>query len=413
VRVESVRNLAGVLLTAGLLAPTVHAQVELVQRLTETTNNPVISRKGGFIHAFPITWRGDHVYVETHYEGLITIFRRDPDRGKLSRLEALSFDDAKDMSIEDFTWVGNRLYFYGGAGHCTGDGDSRGLRWVEADDATGRLAIKGNIRIPLAGGLVASKDRKDLYLLLSRQRKIVQYRLQPDGTPERTGETALKDATASVGCLSIAGDGTTLFAMQLPGVPEPGKPVPPALLFAAEVKADGAVVYTGATALEELTKGLAWVDKDGKRAGWGWGAEPAGCSWSPDGTHCYAFFTCARPLSAPTDFDDRNYRRVALYRRNPAGREVQFVELLDVTDGGNGKPGNLVFEPDGTIGYSNDGLWVTRDPPTGRLTYGGRAKDVGEARPYLDAERGFIYGGCWARQQLTVMKTGRAPRAVK
>jgi hypothetical protein len=399
----------------GILAavPPVRAQVELVQKITETTNNPVISRKGGFIHAFPITWRGGYLYVATHYEGYINIFQRDLGTGRLTRLDALSFDDARDMSIEDFTWIGSRLYFYGTAGHCTGDGDARGLRWVEADDATGKLAIRGNLQIPLASGLVRSKDRKNLFLLLPKQRKIVQYRLLPDGTPERAGEAALADATADVGCLSCTDDGRRLFAMQFPGQPEPGQPVVPAILFAADVKPDGGVAYAGATRLEELTQGLAWVDKNGKKAGWGWGAGPAGCSWSPDGRDCYVFFTCARPRDPPPDFKDENYRRIALYRREPGASQVKFVELLDVTDGGKGKPGNLVFEPDGTIGYSSDGLWVTRDPQTGRLAYGGRAKDVGEARPYLDAENGYLYGGCWAHQQLTVMRTGRKTAAAE
>ena len=393
---------AAALLAAGsFAAATETGQVVLVQKILETTNNPVISRKGGFIHAFPITWRGDYVYVATHYEGYINIFTRDLGTGKLTRLDALSFDDARDMSIDDFTWAGNRLYFYGGAGHCTGDGDSRGLRWVEADSDTGKLTIKGKINIPLGTGLVGSSDQKNLYLLLGKQKKVVRYQLLPDGTPEKAEETALKDATADVGCLSMMRDGKALFAMQVPGVPEPGKPVLPAVLFAAEVKPDGSVVYTGATRLDELTQGLAWVDKDGKRAGWGWGAGPAGCSWSPDGIHCYAFFTCARPLNPPTDFNEKNYRRVALYKRDPANNQVRFVELLDV------KSGNLVFDPDGTTGYFNDGGWGTRDPKTGRLAFGGRAKDVGEARPYLDAENGYIYGGCWSRQQLTVMKTGR------
>jgi len=87
--------------------------LELVEILKEDNEHPILSRKGGFIHAFPITWRGEYVLVATHYEGLLHTFKRDMTTGKLTHIDAFSFDDAKDMSILDFVWAGGRLYFHG------------------------------------------------------------------------------------------------------------------------------------------------------------------------------------------------------------------------------------------------------------------------------------------------------------
>lgn len=348
-------------------------------------------------HVGSLTARGNYVYASVVYTGTIKIFKRDLNTGKLAYAEDFAWGAEHDV-VGNMLWAQGRLYFYGGAGHWTGDGDSRGLRCLETDTTTGKLTEKVRLDIPIASGLVASPDQKTLYLLLRQKQTIVRYKLDQDGKPVKAEETVFKEAAGGVNNLTISGDGNALYAVSAEGA---GAQV--FYLNCIGVGADGSMTYKGKYSLERLTEGIDWPKG---KWGYGWGR---GFGISPDGLHCYADFC----NYGGADF------RLAVFKRDPRSNEVAFQERLeDSTGQAMCRIVSYLFEPDGQIGYFASGTecagnvvgWFARDPRTGKLTFGGVVKETRKSGPcamWLDSENGFLYSGGWARTELDVMKTGK------
>lgn len=348
-------------------------------------------------HVGSMTARGNYVYVSIVYAGAIKIFRRDLATGQLTYAENFVWAGDHDV-VGTMVWAQGRLYFYGGAGHWTGDVDSRGLHCLDADAATGKLTEKAKLDIPIASGLVVSPDQKNLYLLLRQKRMVVRYRLDTDGIPEQAEETVFKDAANDVNNLTLSGDGRVLY-----GVSNEGEGGRISYLNCIVVNAEGTMVYKGKYSLAKLTEGIEWPQG---KWGYGWGR---GFGMSPDGLHCYADFCNYGGADA----------RLAVFKRNAANSEVAFLgRCEDSTTPTMCRIVAYLFEPDGLTGYFASGTecagnvvgWFTRDPASGKLTLGGVIKETKGSGPcalWLDAENGFLYSGGWARPQLNVMKTGR------
>ena len=348
-------------------------------------------------HVGSLTARGNYVYVSIVYAGTIKIFKRDLGTGRLAYVGDFAWAGEHDV-VGTMVWAQGRLYFYGGAGHWTGDGDSRGLHCLEADATTGKLAEKAKIDVPIASGLVASPDQKTLYLLLRQKRMVVRYSLAKDGKPEKAEECVFKDASNDVNNLTLTGDGKALYGMSNEG--EGGRV---SCLNCIAVKADGTLTYKGRYSLAKLTEGIDWPKG---KWGYGWGR---GFGMSPDGLHCYADFCNYGGADA----------RLAVLKRDPKSNEVDLLNRYDdLTAQTLCRNVAYLFESDGLTGYFASGTecvgnvvgWFTRDPSSGRLTLGGVIQETRKSGPcalWLDSENGFLYSGAWAKPQLTVMKTGK------
>jgi hypothetical protein len=340
-------------------------------------------------HVGPVTARGAYIYAAIHYEGRLAYFHRDLKTGLLTYAGVLAFDKP-DMSIDSLVWANGRLYFYGGAGHETGDGDSRGLHWLDVDPTLGKPVEKGKMDISLASGLVASPDQKCLYLLLKQQHKVIRYQLEKDGTPKKTTETVFP-ATGEMSDLYITPDGKTLYAR----VADPG------ILYRMAIGPDGSMVCGGTNSLAKLTEGIIWP---AGKWGYGWGR---GFGVSPDGLCFYADFCNYGGADA----------RTALFVRDPKTGEVMFKAHMETKTGGKMVKMLYAFEPDSTRGYfasqgetsGNVVGWFDRDPKIGELTFGDVVKGTGGGPfcIFLDSENGFLYSGTWATKQLFVIKTGK------
>lgn len=378
------------LVAAGLAAVSVRAAdgPELIQVVKNGTNGVTIKN-----HVGPVTARGDYVYVAIHYSGLLQYYQRDPANGTLTFAGKLAFEK-KDMSIDSLVWANGRLYFHGGSGHETCDGDSRGLHWLDVDAKTGVPAEKGTFDIPIASGLIASPDQKHLYLLLRQKHKVVHYRLAADGTPEKADEIEFADAKGDVWNFTMAPDGKALYGKW--------RVQRDYSVGCIAIRPDGSLTAGDTYGLAQLTDGITWPLT---KFGYGWGS---GFGISPDGLSCYADFC----NYGGADF------RLAVFTRDPKSHAIAFRDRIEAQTGPRMcRIEPYAFEPDGTRGYFASGPesggngvgWFTRDSATGKLTFGGMVKDAGGGPTclYLDSANGCLYAGTWGSQQLLVMKTGR------
>ncbi|MCW8133419.1 MAG: hypothetical protein KIS92_23955 [Planctomycetota bacterium] len=344
-------------------------------------------------HVGALAVRGDYLYASIVYCGQIKIFKRDFATGKLAFQEDWNADDPK-MVVGTMAWANGRLYMNCGVGHWSGDGDSRGLRWLEMDEKTGKLTEKGNLKIPISSGLEVSPDQKHLYVLLRQQKKVLHYTLDADGTPRPAGEAIFADAKGDVFRFKLAPDGKALYGMY------GGTPY---VLGCMEIGADGAPEYKKAFPLDKLTEGVEWPKG---KWGYGWGRN---FHFSPDGTQVYADF-CNYGGKDP---------RMALYARDPKTHELTFTARVE-----GGAPASMVrlealaFEADGTRAYFASGSecsgnivgWADRDPKTGHFTGGGAVKETARGGPdslVYDAEHGLLYAGTWASKSLFVLKVNK------
>ena len=366
------------------------AALTLVQAIKNGTDGVEIKN-----HVGAVTARGDFVYASIVYEGKIKIFKRDAATGKLTFVEDFLWGGEHDV-IGQLAWANGMLYFFGGAGHWTGDGDSRGLHWCQADPKTGKLADKGKIAIPLGAGLAVSPDQKNLYLLLGKKHTVVRYQLDKAGQPVKADEAVFKEADSDVASLLMSSDGKSLYA-------EWGQK--DYSLGCVAVKDDGSMDYKGATSLAKLTEGVDWPKG---KWGYAWGR---GLGISADGLFIYADFY---------NYGDKA-GRTALYARDPKTGEVAFKARMD------DKSGSAMvcikayaFEPNGAVGYFASGGessgttvgWFTRDPKTGLILDVQQVKTAGGGPDslFLDSEHGYLYAGTWGSQTLYVLKIAAGGR---
>jgi hypothetical protein len=342
-------------------------------------------------HVGAISIHNGFVYVGIVYTGQIKIFKQDPATGKLTYTDDCVWAGEHDV-VGTMLWIGDRLYFYGGAGHWTGDGDSRGLNWFDVEK-DGKLSNKSTLKIPLAAGLAAGSDGKSLYVLLGQQRKIARYTLSSEGKPEKADEIVLK-AGGPVSTLTLTADGKALYCL--------GEENQVRFLYCARVSESGTLSDGGKFSLKEMNEGIDWPKG---KWGYGWGNS---YNLSPDGLHVYADFC----NYGSADF------RVIHYTRNPSTNEIAFKENLSEKASRNMTRINMAFESDGSAGYFISGSecagncvgWFKRDAQSGQIEFGGAIKETKGSGPCsicLDSEHGFLYAGGWARQQLFVMRTGR------
>ncbi|HET6252374.1 MAG TPA: hypothetical protein VFE47_32100 [Tepidisphaeraceae bacterium] len=359
-----------------------------------------------------VTSLGDYLYVSLRHNGKLLYFRRDAANGTLKYLGVLDGAKSWQKQIYSFANCGGRLYgICGTASHGLHDGETRGLHWFDIDPKTGAPTEKGKIEVPLScewGGMLASPNEKYLYVLLRIEHKVIRFKIDQDGTPVKVDETAITDfKPADGGCagLTLTADGKFMYALCQSfskGVPLDGKEVLHRDLSLAcmKVKDDGSLVYDRSYSLKELTEGTShWPQ--GK---WGYGVGNA-YGIAPDGLDCYA--------NSYDAYGDNC--RLVLYSRDPKTGGIAFKEDLTASLGRDvgfvrpmGANSAFVFEPDGKTGYcqgSGGFHYFTRDPKTGRLTYGGALAQSQTWSSFLYPVDGFLYMTTWDNQSIYVVKT--------
>lgn len=340
-------------------------------------------------HVTSIVAVGDHVYAGIEYQGLIQCFKRDAASGKLTWVSKTEWGGAHD-SIE-LCLAGGRLYGVGGAGHRTGDGDSRGLHMWEIDLKTGALTEKHQQKVPIAKGILAAPDGKSLYVLYKQKATIAHFTLAADGTPTHADDGVFKDVKGEISALTASADGKSLYVLWAGDTYVAGH---------AAAGAGGALAVQPSLELPQLTEGVTF---DRKKWGWGWGRS---IFLSPDGLHAYVEF-CT--------YGGKDIR-LALCDRDPKTGSLAYKQRVDDKTGATMVRLDAVFEPEGAKGYfvsssessGNVAGWFTREPKSGLLTFGGAVKETKGSGPCcvsIDAKNGALYVGSWSKKNIYVLKT--------
>ncbi|MGH7144680.1 MAG: hypothetical protein ACREJ2_11220 [Planctomycetota bacterium] len=346
-------------------------------------------------HVTAIVPDGDFVFVGIEYTGTIKCFKRDPATGKL-RFVADTVWGVKNDSLQ-LCLAGKTLVGVGGAGHRTGDQDSRDLHSWTVDPKTGALTEKSKLDLPISYGIVAAPDGKCVYVLYKKKATVARFTVAVDGTLAPASTMAFKGVTSEMDSLTLSPDGRNLYALC---TDKQGM-----VLRQLNLGGDGDFASDTAPAISQSLADLtADVHFPLTKWGWDWGH---GIFLSPDGKQLYAHFY---------PYGDTEDVRFAEYNRDPKTGTVTFVKRLDEKTTPAMVRLSAVFEPDGTRGYFVSGSessgnvagWFTRDPKTGDLALGGIVKQTQHSGPCclaLDAKNHVLYVGAWSNQHLYVLKT--------
>ncbi|MCG3179469.1 MAG: hypothetical protein BIFFINMI_01804 [Phycisphaerae bacterium] len=296
---------------------------------------------------------GDRVLIGSHYGGGVNLFKRDRTSGDLTWTGFIDIDaivGKPGQHLDSFTAVaGGRLYVVAVATHASGNGSCFGMMWFDLAGENGKPKLLGRQKCD-AGQPVAAPDGKSLYLQAYFTGAVYQYTLAADGTPQEVAKAAGLGLT---GTGPLSPDGRFLYSISL---------------------RDQAIgcVRLGDGGKPEYVEG--WKLADSLKPV---GSLRSGCvAISPDGRHAYATANGYGLKDEKGKFT--GYNAFGQFTRDPATGRLTFDRLIPVNPK-MVKIVALIFRPDGRTAYyccgtesSGNGVgWLTCDPQSGELAFGG------------------------------------------
>jgi hypothetical protein len=341
-----------------------------------------------------IALAGDRIYVGAHYGGGVNILRNDPTGLSPTYLGFIDLTAVtKPKQHMDCNMAVGRsgiLYVVSVATHAGGNNAGLGLFWYKVA-ADGSSQLLGRQRCD-AGTPTLSADGKSLYLQANFTGAVYRYALADDGTPAQAEKVA---GAGLFGKGPLSSDGRWLYSLSLKDHS----------IGRVGAKDDGTLAYGGALDFSQ------WIKPVGE-------VRNSMMAISPDGRHAYAALW---GYGVRENGKFKNYNALAVFNRDIHSGELTFAEM-NPAEPRMANMETLLFRPDGKTAYYVSGNessgdcvgWLTCDPETGRLTFGGAVPEASNGTTLAwSSATGTLYAPTWkiGNSGVHILRTAAATKA--
>lgn len=315
---------------------------------------------------------GLYLFVTSHRDGDVNVFRRDEKTGAVQFINRIDVNEplgAPTRHMDPYAVLSPEQYLYvsGLWTHAHSDNDSTGLTWYKFNKKDGSGERLGHISCP-AGRIYASDHPNLLYLGELFSGAVQEVWLQKDGSPKLGNQIKSKGFGLNV---AFSPDGRQIYSFGSGAVGW------------ANVGAGGALFLSGTVDISSPAKeGAVTVSPDGK----------------------FVYVTCKKGPLCTFSRDEKTgaLKLVEEIAENPFSGTIG---MLWADNAG----GYFCAHPETPA----SGLgWFSRDPATGKLAFGGKAKRAIPACGFdYVPETGTIYhGGFWSSKKFQIFKVPPMPR---